>query len=323
MTRTGGGAILAAFVACVLAAAPLGFMLPAVCSSRTHVWPGHGSGAHPIVSPSVNLSGGAPFWSGAALSTLGMCAVASVASKVLRKATGKSKTTEGKGGDEKTAAEAIATASADIPTSATSAGLVWGMSGDFGPWPGQVGASMPLVDHSRGMDRWDPLGLSTGKNADKFDRYRAAEVKHGRVAMMAIVGLVVQHSYRFPFAITGTLAKPVLASLQDVPFGSMAALNTSPASETVGILFLLAGWFEIVLWKPAKGAAPGDLGDPARLAKMSLFEYTDFNGVRAIEIEHGRLAMMGFLGAMSAELVTGYDAVDQWYHIAEALRGLK
>lgn len=54
------------------------------------------------------------------------------------------------------------------------------MSGDFGPWPGLVGATMPLVDPSRGMDRWAPLNLSKDDPV-KFDRYRGAELKHGRV----------------------------------------------------------------------------------------------------------------------------------------------
>jgi len=189
-------------------------------------------------------------------------------------------------------------------------GLVWGMSGDFGPWPGLVGATMPLVDPSRGMDRWDPLNLSKDDPV-KFDRYRGAELKHGRVAMLAVVGLLVQHWKKLPYIITGDGENPA-PSLENVPTG-FGALTTYPASVGFAFLFLLAGWVELVFWKQEKDKAPGDFGDPAGLQKRSIFPIgTDFNAIRTLELEHGRLAMMGFWGAMSAEWLTGKDAVQQW-----------
>lgn len=39
-------------------------------------------------------------------------------------------------------------------------------------------------------DGFDPLGLSTGKDLDTVKYYREAEIQHGRVAMLAVVGFL-------------------------------------------------------------------------------------------------------------------------------------
>ncbi len=39
---------------------------------------------------------------------------------------------------------------------------------------------------------FDPLGLSNGKDAATLKQWRQAELKHGRVAMLAAVGLLTQ-----------------------------------------------------------------------------------------------------------------------------------
>merc|ERR1711908_143175 len=103
-------------------------------------------------------------------------------------------------------------------------------------WTGEVGATLPLCEPKDGMTRWDPLGFTAGANAVHFDKHRAAEVKHGRVAMMATVGLVVQHSFKLPYIV----APDGLYSLQDVPAG-FAAIQTAPASYGFGLLVLMAG----------------------------------------------------------------------------------
>ena len=39
---------------------------------------------------------------------------------------------------------------------------------------------------------FDPLKLSEGKDQETIEWYRAAELKHGRVCMLAAVGLLFQ-----------------------------------------------------------------------------------------------------------------------------------
>merc|ERR1719210_1568679 len=55
----------------------------------------------------------------------------------------------------------------------------------------QVGATAPL-------SFFDPLGFAKSGDEEGFRILREAELKHGRVAMMASVGLVGQHFLRLP-----------------------------------------------------------------------------------------------------------------------------
>lgn len=50
----------------------------------------------------------------------------------------------------------------------------------------EIGAQAP-----RGF--WDPLGVLEGKLKEQFDRLRGQEIKHGSVAMLAVVGYLVTY----------------------------------------------------------------------------------------------------------------------------------
>merc|ERR1712118_334554 len=64
---------------------------------------------------------------------------------------------------------------------------------------------------------FDPLGFSQMQSArSDFRHLRAAELKHGRVAMMASVGAVAQHYIKFP-------------GFEKVPAG-LAAVTTPPGT---------------------------------------------------------------------------------------------
>lgn len=45
---------------------------------------------------------------------------------------------------------------------------------------------------------WDPLGLNKNADTATFNRRRAVEIKHGRVAMYATMGYIVPEYYKFP-----------------------------------------------------------------------------------------------------------------------------
>jgi Chlorophyll A-B binding protein len=66
---------------------------------------------------------------------------------------------------------------------------------------------------------FDPLGLATSEKL--FDFYRSVELKHGRVAMLAVVGYVVPEFYRFGFDIArGIPCSSVgngIAAFKDIP----------------------------------------------------------------------------------------------------------
>ena len=93
---------------------------------------------------------------------------------------------------------------------------------------------------------WDPLGLSKDIDAATFRNYREAELKHGRVAQLAVIGYLVQESYRLPGAID--LDGTTFAS---IPNG-VAAIG---AVSSLGWLQIVAsiGYWELVGWEDRKG----------------------------------------------------------------------
>merc|ERR1719473_2448189 len=87
----------------------------------------------------------------------------------------------------------------------------------------QLGAMAPL-------GYFDPLGFSKVGDEAGFRNLRSAELKHGRVAMMAAVGGVAQHYIKFP-------------GFEKVPSG-MSAVTTAPGTYGFIALFLISGALE-------------------------------------------------------------------------------
>jgi len=162
----------------------------------------------------------------------------------------------------------------------------------FGPGPfdpaKQVGALPPL-------GFWDPAGLCTDEAT--FRKYRTAEIKHARVAMMAAIGLTLAHGSKFPWIETGTPA-------------GLAALQDPAAAQAFGFLFLTAGFYELSFWTESESRAPGDFGDPA--GWTTTFGGLGFNDeLRNREINNGRFSMFAVIGILVAEQWTSMDGVDQ------------
>jgi light-harvesting complex I chlorophyll a/b binding protein 1 len=149
---------------------------------------------------------------------------------------------------------------------------------------------------------WDPLGwLET--QPEKFDRRRAVERKHGRVAMAAVVGCIVHNSHIF---FPGYLSPSNNLKFSDVPTGA-DGIRAIPAAGLAQILVVLA-ICELV-WMPAF-EYDGDYGfgylgrkieDPEEKARKL-----------NIELNNGRAAMMGIFGNMVAEKVTGETMYEQY-----------
>eukprot|EP00526_Cylindrotheca_closterium_P023607 CAMPEP_0113619774 /NCGR_PEP_ID=MMETSP0017_2-20120614/10053_1 /TAXON_ID=2856 /ORGANISM="Cylindrotheca closterium" /LENGTH=193 /DNA_ID=CAMNT_0000529379 /DNA_START=39 /DNA_END=620 /DNA_ORIENTATION=+ /assembly_acc=CAM_ASM_000147 len=143
---------------------------------------------------------------------------------------------------------------------------------------GAIGVQAPL-----GV--WDPLSILDTCSEEKYDRLRATELKHGRVAMLGVVGYLVTYAgVRWP-------------GLEDVPAG-WAAWKALP-TEVVGQM--VASWiFMEIANRDQTGEAEFD-GDFRN-------GYLDFGwdsqsdawktNKRAIELNQGRAAQMGLLGLM-------------------------
>ncbi|CAE8589536.1 unnamed protein product [Polarella glacialis] len=145
----------------------------------------------------------------------------------------------------------------------------------------QLGAMEPL-------GYFDPLSLSKVGEEDEFRKFRAAEIKHGRVCMIASLGLVGQH-----FAGTGGVVKGTLGTL----------LSESGAVGIAGILAVSA--FLEFTFPENPDKEPGNFGDP-----LGVDQYTQ--EMREKELNNGRMAMMAVAGILGAELATGEDAIQQF-----------
>ncbi|KAL9139055.1 Light-harvesting complex [Amphidinium carterae] len=153
----------------------------------------------------------------------------------------------------------------------------------------QLGAVEPL-------GYFDPLGFTQLGDERGFNKLRAAEIKHGRVAMMASIGAIGQPFLKLPWfdAVTGTYG----------------ALGSGRATFGMFVLFVACGAFELA-WREQEGKEPGNFGDP-----FGVNMYTE--EMRNKELNNGRMAMISVLGIFAAELATGKNAIDQLTLFAEA-----
>ena len=144
------------------------------------------------------------------------------------------------------------------------------------------GASLPGAIAPLGY--FDPLGLSGSQ--ERFDKFRAAEVKHGRVAMLAIMGAFAGH-WATPLG-----APAGIAGFQD-PIG---------AKGCVALTFFCA-FLETGPWADAFAKEPGNFGDPCDFAEI--FGVEDMKEMQTKELSNGRLAMMATIGMCVQESVFG------------------
>jgi hypothetical protein len=88
------------------------------------------------------------------------------------------------------------------------------------------------IPHQAPTGFFDPLNLSSNIDAETFEGYRTAELKHGRVAMLGVLGYIVPEFYRFPFDIAPGLP------CADVPNG-VAAIDAIPSLGWAQIIFAI------------------------------------------------------------------------------------
>mmetsp|Transcript_21680 Transcript_21680/g.24976 ORF Transcript_21680/g.24976 Transcript_21680/m.24976 type:complete len:209 (+) Transcript_21680:83-709(+) len=149
---------------------------------------------------------------------------------------------------------------------------------------------------------YDPLGwLET--QPESFERRRAVERKHGRVAMAAVVGVIVHNNH---IVFDGYLSPSQDLKFADVPTG-MAGIAAVPSAGLAQI-FLGAALIELA-WMPASkydgdygvGWFGRDIEDPEEKARKL-----------NVELNNGRAAMLGIFGNMVAEQLTGQTMYEQY-----------
>ena len=161
---------------------------------------------------------------------------------------------------------------------------------------------------------YDPLGwLDPAKDPASgfatyhanFERRRAVERKHGRIAMAAVVGMLFHNAdIEFP----GYLSKELGIRFSDVPNG-MNGLFSLPLAGLSQIVFAI-GVVELAIW-PASDYS-GDYGTGyGRPFVPNVLEGDELKYKLDMEINQGRAAMMGIMGALVGEAVTGQTLAEQ------------
>merc|ERR1712021_78251 len=149
---------------------------------------------------------------------------------------------------------------------------------------------------------YDPLGwLAT--QPESFERRRAVERKHGRVAMAAVVGVIVHNNH---MVFDGYLSPSNNLKFSDVPTG-INGIRSIPGAGLAQILLFFA--LVELAWMPASkydgdygvGWFGADIKDPEEKARKL-----------NVELNNGRAAMMGIMGNMVAEVLTGQTMYEQY-----------
>jgi len=149
---------------------------------------------------------------------------------------------------------------------------------------------------------FDPLNLIE-KEPEKFERRRAVERKHGRIAMAAVVGNIVHNNH---IVFDGYLSPNNNIKFADIPTGVYGLLSV-PVEGLVQILIFI-GLLEIA-WLPAS-KYDGDYG--VGFFGVKIKDPEERERKLNAELNNGRLAMMGILGSVVGELVTGQTMFEQY-----------
>jgi hypothetical protein len=154
----------------------------------------------------------------------------------------------------------------------------------------ELGAQPPL-------GFFDPLGMLEAADAQRFERLRYVELKHGRISMLAVIGyLVTAAGVRLPGDIDFSGDK-----FADIPAG-FAALTAMPEGGLAQIIAFI-GFLELAIMKDVTGEGEflGDFRNGALDFGWDTFDADTQLTKRAIELNQGRAAQMGILGLMVHE----------------------
>lgn len=170
---------------------------------------------------------------------------------------------------------------------------------------------------------WDPLRLCDSSpwgfsEEQTIGWLRQAEIKHGRVAMAAFVGYVVQSNFVFPWSTFGGNPPP---STDLSPPEQWDALPMAAQVQIIGFVGFLEWYSELSDNGNGphytKGGKPGqyptfdnvphstpfNLYDPFKLSKNRSEEDKASGLIK--EINNGRLAMLGIIGFLAEEKIPG------------------
>merc|ERR1712032_43067 len=141
------------------------------------------------------------------------------------------------------------------------------------------------------LGSFDPLGFCDSE--ETFKDLRAKELKHGRLAMMGAVGLLVQSIVQVP-------------GMEGVPKNIFAITTGNGLIGGVAI-FAIIGVLEAVVFVQDPKKEPGNFGNPLPLIG------DDYSmEMRAKELNNGRMAVGSAATIILVSLFTGKSAIQQF-----------
>jgi len=158
---------------------------------------------------------------------------------------------------------------------------------------------------------WDPLGL--GADEASLYRRRVVEIKHGRICMVAFLGMTVGPNELI--APSHQLLSPSLdLHFDDIP-GGIAAIGEVPGAGWAQIIALV-GIHELTINKQDYTKVPGEI--PTFLG-FKPEDPVEFKSKQLKELKNGRLAMIAVLGELMAQQVSGMGTYEQLGAILESV----
>jgi hypothetical protein len=159
-----------------------------------------------------------------------------------------------------------------------------------------------LAGISAPLGFFDPLGFSTTVTGGKLLFYREVELKHGRVAMLAALGMLVGEQFHPLFG--GDIDVPSYIAFQQTPLENFwPAVVAAIAIPEILSVFTFQNPAEGEQWAMKEDHVPGDLGfDPLGLKPK---DPKEFKTMQTKELNNGRLAMIAAAGMIAQEIATG------------------
>jgi light-harvesting complex I chlorophyll a/b binding protein 4 len=169
------------------------------------------------------------------------------------------------------------------------------------PTPLEIMKAMPGITDPLGF--FDPLGYASaeGVTEGKVRFYREAELKHGRVAMLASLGFLVGEQFHPLFG--GDINVPSYIAFQETPL--QAFFFPVVCSLAIFEVFSVFSFMNPKdgMWAIKSDHKAGDFGfDPLGLKPASPAEFAE---MQTKELNNGRLAMLAMAGMVGQELATG------------------
>merc|ERR1719230_14913 len=150
-----------------------------------------------------------------------------------------------------------------------------------------------LVGDCAPLGYFDPLGFSKDASPEMMAKFREAELKHGRVAMLACAGMITADKFHPLFG--GKLSSNPLLAITQVPkLGLLQILLFIGFMEVFGILNSRRPDYE-----------------PGNFLGTSQWETTPtWDAYQLRELNNGRLAMFASIGMLTHSYITGLGPLE-------------